>query len=360
MDVLFNVSLSGAARGRRENPPEGLMMNTSYFLRPMRPANVPVAPSPRVVSHLLQHQSLHNRRLPARITILVMLAMVAFAANSLLCRMALKNTGIDARSFTAIRIISGAVVLWLIVRARNMTNDLPGSWLSALALFVYAAGFSFAYVKMPAAVGALILFGAVQATMIGYGMWCGERMRGWQVLGFCAAFAGLIALLLPGLSSPPAASSALMLTAGVAWGIYSLRGKGLGNPMVATAGNFMRAVPFAALLYVSKVSGSSPDGAGIWYAVLSGGLASGVGYALWYAVLPGLKATNAATIQLSVPVIAAVGGVIFLGETITLRLLLSSAGILGGIALVIMSKNPPDDGQQPSSTNGIVHTINPS
>jgi drug/metabolite transporter (DMT)-like permease len=251
--------------------------------------------------------------------------------------MALKNTAIDAGSFTSIRLVSGAVVLWLIVRARGLPNGLKGSWLSALALFVYAAGFSYAYVKLPAAAGALILFGAVQATMIGYGLWSGERMRGVQVAGLCAAFAGLVSLLLPGLSAPPLVSSALMIAAGVAWGIYSLRGKGSGYPTAATAGNFLRAVPFTAVLYMVVVADASLDRAGAWYAVLSGGLASGVGYAIWYAALPGLKATNAATLQLCVPVIAAAGGVIFLGEAVTLRLLLSSAGILGGIALVTIS-----------------------
>lgn len=282
-------------------------------------------------------------KLPARIALLATLAMIAFAANSLLCRMALKNTGIDAVSFTSIRIVSGAVVLWLIVRARGGAKVLTGSWLSALALFVYAAGFSYAYVKLPTAVGALILFGAVQTTMIGYGLWSGERMRGVQVLGLSAAFAGLVTLLLPGLSAPPPASSALMLAAGVAWGIYSLRGKGSGDPTVVTAGNFLRAVPFTALLSMAMVTDASLDMAGVWYAVISGGLASGVGYAIWYAALPGLKATTAATIQLSVPVIAAAGGAIFLGETITLRLLLGSAGILGGIALVIMSRKRSGD-----------------
>jgi drug/metabolite transporter (DMT)-like permease len=281
-----------------------------------------------------------------RIAFFVTLAMVAFAANSLLCRMALKNTAIDAGSFTSIRIISGAVVLWLIVLARGNASSLTGSWRSALALFVYAAGFSYAYVKLPAAVGALILFGAVQTTMIGYGLWTGERMRGVQATGLCAAFAGLVALLMPGLSAPPLVSSALMLAAGVAWGIYSLRGKGSGNPTVATAGNFLRAVPFTAVLWASMAANVSLDGRGVWYAVLSGGLASGVGYAIWYAALPGLKATHAATVQLSVPVIAAVGGVVFLGEKITVQLLLSSAGILGGIALVIMSR------QQNSSRSG--------
>jgi drug/metabolite transporter (DMT)-like permease len=285
-------------------------------------------------------------RFPARIALLVTLAMIAFAANSLLCRMALRNTAIDAGSFTSIRIISGAVVLWLIVLARGNACSLTGSWLSALALFVYAAGFSYAYVNLPAAVGALILFGAVQTTMIGYGLWTGERMRGVQVIGLCAAFAGLVALLLPGLSAPPPVSSAIMLAAGVAWGIYSLRGKGIGNPTAATAGNFLRAVPFTALLWVAMAANVSLDRRGVWYAVLSGGLASGVGYAIWYAALPGLKATHAATIQLSVPVIAAAGGVVFLGEKITVQLLLSSAGILGGIALVIMSKQQSEDAQR--------------
>lgn len=286
-------------------------------------------------------------KIPLRTALLVMLAMTAFAANSLLCRMALKNTGIDAGSFTTVRIISGAVVLWLIVRATGRQTRLMGNWLSALALFVYAAGFSFAYVNLPTAVGALILFGAVQATMIGYGLLSGERMRKIQVVGLCAAFAGLITLLLPGLSAPPLVSSGIMIAAGVAWGIYSLRGKGTGNPLAATAVNFLRAVPFTALLYVANVADVSLDMVGVWYAVVSGGLASGVGYAIWYAALPDLKATNAATIQLSVPVIAAVGGVMFLGETITLRLLLSSAGILGGIALVFMSKQPCDEAQKP-------------
>jgi drug/metabolite transporter (DMT)-like permease len=279
----------------------------------------------------------------ARTALLVTLAMIAFAANSLLCRMALRSTAIDAGSFTSIRIVSGAVVLWLILLVRGNASSLTGNWPSALALFVYAAGFSYAYVKLPAAVGALILFGAVQTTMIGYGLWTGERMRRVQAAGLCAAFAGLVALLLPGLAAPPLVSSALMLTAGVAWGIYSLRGRGAGNPTVATAGNFLRAVPFTALLWITMAADVSPDRRGVWYAVLSGGLASGVGYAIWYAALPGLKATHAATVQLSVPVIAAVGGIIFLGEKITVQLLLSSAGILGGIALVIMSKQQSED-----------------
>lgn len=264
--------------------------------------------------------------------------MIAFAGNALLCRIALKHTSIDAASFTTIRLISGALMLWFVVHIRHSTHTGGGNWLSAFALFVYAAGFSFAYVNLPAATGALLLFGAVQATMIGYGVWVGERLRSLQIVGLMLAFGGLVGLLLPGLSAPPLYSSVLMLGAGVAWGIYSLRGKGAGDPTKVTAGNFLRAVPIAAALSVLMLNDTSLDIAGFWYAVSSGALASGIGYVIWYTALPALKATNAATIQLSVPVIAALGGIVFLGEAITLRLVLASVAILGGIALVILEK----------------------
>ncbi|EWH03831.1 DMT family transporter [Halomonas sp. BC04] len=274
----------------------------------------------------------------ARIIALTSLAMVAFAGNSLLCRIALKDTSIDAASFTAIRLISGAVVLWLIVQMRRGTFTGGGNWSSAFALFAYAAGFSFAYVSLSAATGALLLFGAVQTTMIGYGIYAGERLRTLQIIGVFLALAGLVILLLPGLTAPPLAGSTLMLGAGVAWGIYSLRGKAAGDPLRVTAGNFLRAVPIAVVLSLIMLSGSSLDPAGFWYAVASGALASGIGYAIWYTVLPALKATSAATVQLSVPVIAAAGGVVMLGESISLRLVLASIAILGGIALVILEK----------------------
>ena len=274
----------------------------------------------------------------ARIIALTSLAMIAFAGNSLLCRIALKHTSIDAASFTTIRLVSGALMLWFVVHIRHSTHTGGGNWLSAFALFVYAAGFSFAYVNLPAATGALLLFGAVQATMIGYGVWVGERLRSLQLVGLMLAFGGLVGLLLPGLSAPPLYSSVLMLGAGVAWGIYSLRGKGAGDPTKVTAGNFLRAVPIAAALSVLMLNDTSLDIAGFWYAVSSGALASGIGYAIWYTALPALKATNAATVQLSVPVIAALGGIVFLGEDITLRLVLASVAILGGIALVILEK----------------------
>ncbi len=273
-----------------------------------------------------------------RIIVLTSLAMIAFAGNSLLCRAALKHTSIDAASFTTIRLISGAMMLGLVVRMRRATPGGRGNWLSAFALFAYAAGFSFAYVSLPAATGALLLFGAVQATMIGHGIWAGERLLRLQLAGLVLALAGLVGLLLPGLSAPPVLGSLLMLGAGVAWGVYSLRGRGAGDPIRVTAGNFLRAVPVAAALSVLMHDGTSLDSAGFWYAVASGALASGIGYAIWYTALPALKAAKAATVQLSVPVIAALGGIVFLGEPLTLRLILSSAGILGGIALVIVEK----------------------
>lgn len=274
----------------------------------------------------------------ARIAVLTTLAMIAFAGNSLLCRLALAHTRIDAASFTTIRLAAGALALWLIVRTSGGAASGGGNWRSALALFVYAAGFSFAYVSLPAATGALLLFGAVQATMIGHGMWAGERLRRLQLVGLVLALGGLVGLLLPGLAAPPLAGSLLMLGAGVAWGIYSLRGKGGGDPLRVTAGNFLRAVPMAAALSLLLHEGAALDGAGFGYAVASGALASGIGYAIWYTALPALRSTHAATVQLSVPVIAAVGGIAFLGESLSLRLVLASVAVLGGIALVILER----------------------
>lgn len=285
----------------------------------------------------------------ARIAALTLLAMSAFAGNSLLCRTALKHTSIDAATFTTIRLASGAAMLWLVTHMRSGGRAGGGNWLSALALFAYAAGFSFAYLSLPAATGALLLFGAVQATMIGHGMWAGERLRRIQLVGLMLAFGGLVGLLLPGLSAPPLYGSILMLGAGVAWGVYSLRGKAAGDPTKVTAGNFLRAVPIAAALSVVMLHRVSVDTAGVGYAVLSGALASGMGYAIWYTALPALKATSAATVQLSVPVIAATGGVVFLGEPISLRLALASVAVLGGIALVILERRNVNGAQQITS-----------
>jgi len=271
----------------------------------------------------------------AHVMALTWLAMLAFAGNSLLCRAALKHT---AASFTTVRLVSGALVLWLLVRTHRGRGAGGGNWLSALALFGYAAGFSFAYVNLPAATGALLLFGAVQATMIGHGIWTGERLRSLQLIGLVLAAAGLLALLLPGLSAPPLEASLLMLGAGVAWGVYSLRGRGAGDPVRATAGNFLRAAPIAAALSALAFERISLDAAGLGYAVASGAVASGMGYAIWYTALPALKATHAATVQLSVPVIAALGGIALLGEPLTVRLALASLAVLGGILLVIREK----------------------
>jgi len=275
---------------------------------------------------------------PARLVLLVVMAMTAFAANSLLCRLALRDGAIDAATFTTIRIGSGAVVLWIVARMRGGTMTSAGSWKSAAALFAYAAAFSFAYLELPAGVGALLLFCAVQVTMIGWGLWSGERIAAVQGAGLALAIGGLVGLLWPGLSAPPPGSAALMIAAGIAWGIYSLRGKRGGDPTIATAGNFARAVPFAAILSLLALGGAKAGTAGVLYAIASGALASGLGYAIWYAALPGLASTKAATIQLSVPVIAAAAAVVLLDEAITLRLVVSSAAILGGIALVVVVK----------------------
>jgi len=273
-----------------------------------------------------------------RTVVLTTLAMLAFAGNSLLCRLALKHTTIDAATFTTVRLVSGALTLWLLVRWRGASYSGSGNWPSALALFAYAAGFSYAYVSLSAASGALLLFGAVQATMIGHGLWRGERFKPPQLVGLALALGGLVGLLLPGLSAPPLAGSVLMLGAGVAWGVYSLRGKGAGDPTRVTGGNFLRAVPITAALSLLMLHNVSLDSAGVGYALASGALASAIGYAVWYTALPALKATQAATVQLSVPVLAALGGIAFLGESPSLRLTLASAAILGGIALVILEK----------------------
>jgi len=288
--------------------------------------------------------------------------MIAFASNSLLCRLALKHATIDAATFTFIRILSGAVALWLILELRTrlrtekttsllydgasgsprVTRHLPlksGNWLSALALFVYAAAFSFAYVDLSVGTGALLLFGAVQASMIIWGFRKGERLDAIQVVGFVAAVIGLVVLVFPGLSAPPLIGSIVMLTAGVAWGVYSLRGKGVQNPASVTTGNFVRAVPFSAVVWIIFIPWTHVDSAGVSYAVISGAIASGLGYVIWYSVLPSLKAASAATVQLSVPVLAATGGILLLGEPLTLRYLLASVAILGGIALVVLEKN---------------------
>lgn len=273
-----------------------------------------------------------------RLITLTTLAMLAFAGNSLLCRLALKETEIDASSFTAIRLISGALILWLIMVLRHNKAEGQGSWWSALSLFLYAAGFSFAYISLAAGTGALLLFGAVQVSMISVGLWRGERLVVTQWFGFMLAFGGLLGLLLPGLSAPPIVGASLMLMAGVAWGVYSLRGKGAGDPVGVTAGNFIRTVPMALVLVLVMYGQITADWSGTAYAIASGVLASGIGYVIWYAALPSLQATTAASVQLTVPVIAALGGVVLLSEPISWRLVLAAVAILGGVAMVIRGR----------------------
>jgi drug/metabolite transporter (DMT)-like permease len=264
--------------------------------------------------------------------------MASFAGNSLLCRAALRQTAIDPWSFTLARIAAGALTLAALAAFRSRGagpegKPPAGSWPSALALFAYAAGFSGAYVSLPAGTGALLLFGAVQATMIVWGLRSGERLRFLQALGLALALTGLVTLTLPGLAAPHPLGAAAMLTAGVAWGVYSLRGRGSKNPIQATAGNFLRACLPAALLWVALLARAHYDPLGLAYAVLSGAITSGLGYAVWYTVLPALSATRAASVQLSVPVLAALGGTVLLAEPLTWRLAVASGLVLGGIAL---------------------------
>lgn len=280
---------------------------------------------------------------PLQVFSLTALAMIAFASNSLLCRVALKQTAIDPATFTLIRILAGAITLWLMMQMQPARSRGAGTWWSAFALFAYAAAFSFAYLHLSAGTGALLLFGAVQATMIFWGWKKGERLRTLQVVGLLVAVIGLVALLLPGLSAPPLIPSLLMLSAGLAWGSYSLRGKGEQNPAAATAGNFLRAVPFAGVAGLIGLPWARVDSLGILYAVISGAVTSGLGYVIWYRVLPSLKATSAATVQLSVPVLAATGGILLLGEGVTLRYVVASLAVLGGIALVLFEKRPLAD-----------------
>jgi drug/metabolite transporter (DMT)-like permease len=272
---------------------------------------------------------------PIRLAVYTTLTMIAFAGNSLLCRMALKNTAIDAASFTTVRLLSGAAMLWLLMRWQHQAPLRHGSWRSALALFVYAVAFSFAYRSTNAGAGALMLFGAVQVTMIFAGFLAGERMNALQSAGFAAAMAGLVILVSPGVEAPSLRDSALMLASGIAWGMYSLFGRGLANPAAATAGNFLRTVPIAIALSLLALPWMHLDARGLVFAILSGALASALGYVLWYRVLQHMRAMTASTIQLSAPVIAALGGIVLLGEALTRDLVIASLLILGGIWLVL-------------------------
>jgi drug/metabolite transporter (DMT)-like permease len=275
-----------------------------------------------------------------QIVLLTILAMIAFASNSLLNRLALGQQTIDPTSYTTIRLISGALMLFMIasLQKKNGQAMLRGSGLSAALLFLYAITFSFAYLSLSAGSGALILFGSVQVTMLLVALRRGERPLVMEWIGLCLALGGLVYLVFPGLTAPSLLGSALMMIAGIAWGFYSIRGRGSQSPLADTAGNFVYAVPMVAVMLLIAFKNIQVSTNGIWLAALSGALASGVGYVIWYAALRGLTTTRAAIVQLSVPVIAAWGGVVLLAETISTRLLLAGVLILGGIGLSVLSR----------------------
>lgn len=274
-------------------------------------------------------------------TWLALAALLCFAANSVLARLALGHDLIDPGSFTAFRLAAGALVLTLAMRGRSRAGGattLAARWIGAALLFLYAAPFSFAYVSLPTGTGALVLFGAVQLTMIGAGLRGGERPHRREWAGLAIAAGGLVYLNLPGLGAPTPGGVALMALAGVAWGLYSLRGRSAGAPLVRTAESFVFAMPLGLALAFLGASHAHLTPAGVACAVASGALASGGGYAAWYAVLPSLSATRAGTIQLAVPVIAALAGTAILGERISLRLTLAAAAVLGGVGWAISAR----------------------
>ncbi|MCH9648630.1 MAG: DMT family transporter [Deltaproteobacteria bacterium] len=283
---------------------------------------------------------------PFKILLATAASLVAFAANSLLARAALAQGAAGPASFTALRLVSGALVLYLVARwpsrRHSRESSGAGSWLSAISLFIYAFAFSWAYLSLSAGTGALILFGAVQISMIGWGLKSGERPGLGQWLGLVLALAGLVYLLSPGIEAPDPLGALLMTLSGVTWGIYSLRGRGVQKPILATAGNFLRSVPLAlAALGIGMVLGGSQDpisSQGLILAIVSGAVTSGLGYVVWYGALAGLSATVAGVVQLAVPVLAALGGVFFLNEPLTLRLVVAGLVILAGIALASRSR----------------------
>ena len=280
--------------------------------------------------------------LTARTILLTALAMVAFAANSLLCRLALGADEIDAASFTTIRVLSGVLTLLLISYAQHRPPSRSNAnWRSALSLFAYMICFSFAYISLGAANGALILFGAVQLTMFAAALSTGERFPALAWLGLAIAIGGLAYLVSPGLTAPDPLGAMLMAVAGVAWGIYSLLGRSARDPLSATTMNFIFCAPLVIIVSLFSFSQLHISSIGAAYAVASGAIASGCGYVIWYAALRGLTAGRAATVQLSVPVIAAIGAVMLLAEPLTLRLVLASVATLGGVALGLAQRAAP-------------------
>ncbi|HBH61984.1 MAG TPA: EamA family transporter [Nitrospiraceae bacterium] len=273
------------------------------------------------------------------VAILTAFTLIAFAANSLLCRMALGGNLIDPVSFTAIRLVSGAVALATLSHMLSKSNaplNTGGSWGSGFALFAYATAFSLAYKSLSTGMGALILFGAVQVTMIGAALKSGENLRPAQWAGSAAAVGGLIYLVLPGLSAPDPIGALLMCCAGIAWGVYSIRGRGVSAPVPITAGNFLRSAPMALIASGAALSSVHLERSGILLALISGIVTSGLGYVLWYRALRSLTTTQASVVQLLVPVLAAFGGITFLSEHVSVRLIAASTLILGGVAMAVV------------------------
>jgi drug/metabolite transporter (DMT)-like permease len=275
-----------------------------------------------------------------RTILLTAFALTAFAFNSILCRLALRGEEADAVGFTAARLVSGAVTLVVISYffGKNNSSVRSGSWASALFLFAYMICFSLAYLGLSAGTGALILFGSVQLTMIAVSIGSGERPRPLEWIGLAVALAGLVYLVLPGLAAPPLISSLLMASAGAAWGLYTLKGKGAGDPLANTTGNFLRSVPMVGIAAVIAFPNLHVSSRGALLAVLSGSLTSGIGYTVWYAALKHHTATRAAVLQLSVPVLTAAIGIVFMAEIASPQLAIAAAMILGGIAVTIAGK----------------------
>ncbi len=277
--------------------------------------------------------------LAARTLLLTVVSMMAFAANPLLCRMALGAGHIDAASFVTIRIGSGAAILALLLLPRwPVRNWSPPDWRSVMMLFGYMVFFAFSYLSLGVGTGALILFGAVLLTMFAVALKNGEKFSGWSWAGLIMAVLGVVYLVSPGVTAPDPLGALLMAIAGICWGFYSLLGRDAADPLQTTAKNFLFCVPLAIVVSLVFIWDLHATWRGIALAVASGAVASGLGYAVWYAALAGLTATRAATVQLSVPVIAAAGGVVLLSEQVTLRLLVSSAATLGGIAIVLAQR----------------------
>jgi len=292
--------------------------------------------------HVSQTQTVSQQQQikPLKTWLCTTFALIAFAANSVLCRLALKGDEIDPSSFTAVRLVAGAIVLVAILKitSRQTSKNTRGSWGAALMLFLYAVTFSFAYMSLDTGTGALVLFGSVQLTIVLIGYFRGTRLRVLEWLGMAVAFGGLIYLVLPGVTAPSIIGFILMAVAGAAWGIYTLSGRGSLNPLMDTTFNFMRTIPLVAILAIVVLEDVQLSTQGILLAVISGGITSGIGYTIWYTALGGLSATEAAVVQLAVPVIAAIGGVIFVAEIFSQRLVISTVLTLGGILMVTLGR----------------------